>query len=990
VDGGERDTFFSLQATSLFLVSRPSTLGRMSFMRSNATLERKSANLYISEPPEARTAISVQKSKGGKNFGSFGVPLEGTNLYRSSFDGSFQYDQEQTKKERPNLEDLEGYGQYEGQEREKDDGYKLLSEFAFGPILKENIAPIKKKKKDKKKLKEKKKSKKTAEGNPVGDEELGYEIAELGFMVGEIDDNEVKIGKRIAWYVNGNSWIDKVYEGQWRGRDVLIKVPRVQELTPQQLLCFRRSVAHRITIAHPYVVSCLGACTVPGKFKIIEENLEEGGLAKLIRANMPKPIFQTGGTNAASASSSSTPTPGGLLTHHWTIFQRLKLASDIAAGMAWLHSACPPIIHRDLSTSNVAVEYREGRETAKVANFGFSMLLPDTYYPRKAAPETLGSSAVEDCFTKEGDVFSFSYILLELLTQEEPFGYHYNFDELIDLVCRQKERPEIPNECPMTLRQLIERCWQHDPRLRPTFSEISLSLDRIFITMAIRDEEGQRFWLENFPKLQTVEWSAFVKAFYRFLKVRPPRGRRYNNHKHRQQLQQQQQQSMPRVGLYTEHISSASSSSSASCAQDLDEIMMQCLKSLVVVREGESGEGNRPSRAMRKKKELVSIQQFGRVLEWFGPLSKDITLPPPEADLLPRQCLASRDRDRLKLSDRDKGSRPAPSGEEAGGPRPSDDPKKIDFVAFLPVELSMAVFRYFDEYDWTELESVCRGWAAIIRSLRRKQRIARLRSRPPAKARSSLNSPAMGVGSAIIVPPAKGSSIAKPSPSGSLIKTRSGNGSGSVVPPLVKANTSLALTRYQPSHQSQSSKESKTQKSASAKSGSEWASARSAYCIWDEDSEEDSLGAGHDEEEDHDDDDDDAAVDDDWEASGKRTILNTIYEVLTQKWFHGELETAEATYRIQNCPAGTFLVRFSTNSTHPGAFTITRVAGTSIGHIRITRSDDGKGKFIVNKDLVFDSLIDTIENTKSLLNLVTPCPGSTFYKKFGSSSTSAK
>lgn len=25
-------------------------------------------------------------------------------------------------------------------------------------------------------------------------------------------------------------------------------------------------------------------------------------------------------------------------------------------------------------------------------------------------------------------------------------------------------------------------------------------LDEIFVTMAIRDEEGQRFWLDNFPK----------------------------------------------------------------------------------------------------------------------------------------------------------------------------------------------------------------------------------------------------------------------------------------------------------------------------------------------------------------------------------------------------------------------------------------------------------------------------------------------------------
>lgn len=116
-------------------------------------------------------------------------------------------------------------------------------------------------------------------------------------------------------------------------------------------------------------------------------------------------------------------------------------------------------------------------------------------------------------------------------------------------------------------------------------------------------------------------------------------------------------------------------------------------------------------------------------------------------------------------------------------------------------------------------------------------------------------------------------------------------------------------------------------------------------------------------------------------------------------------------------------MRFSTNATHPGAFTITRVAaGPSIGHIRITRSDDGKGRFVVapaptplsqrkthcvcvvcacvsccphthrfmvNKDMVFDSLVETIESTKTILGLTSSCPGSPFYKKFGVPSSSS-
>lgn len=39
----------------------------------------------------------------------------------------------------------------------------------------------------------------------------------------------------------------------------------------------------------------------------------------------------------------------------------------------------------------------------------------------------------------------------------------------------------------------------------------------------------------------------------------------------------------------------------------------------------------------------------------------------------------------------------------------------------LPVELSLAIFRYFDEYDWTDLRSVCKNWSSVISVLRNRQ-----------------------------------------------------------------------------------------------------------------------------------------------------------------------------------------------------------------------------------------------------------------------------
>ena len=49
--------------------------------------------------------------------------------------------------------------------------------------------------------------------------------------------------------------------------------------------------------------------------------------------------------------------------------KRLQIAADIAEGMKFLHSRTPPIIHRDLKSANVLLDYDN---RAKIADFGLS------------------------------------------------------------------------------------------------------------------------------------------------------------------------------------------------------------------------------------------------------------------------------------------------------------------------------------------------------------------------------------------------------------------------------------------------------------------------------------------------------------------------------------------------------------------------------------------------------------------------------------------
>jgi len=155
----------------------------------------------------------------------------------------------------------------------------------------------------------------------------------------------------------------------------------------------------------------------------------------------------------------------------------LKMASDAARGMNYLHQCKPPILHRDLKSMNLLVtaEYN-----VKVADFGLSKTFQKEVLNSKMgtlnwlAPEVLAGT---EPYGLKSDVFSFGIILWEMITRESPYA-GWNPLQIVKSMDRQERLP-IPDTCPADYSKLISSCWAESTQDRPDFSDVLTSLKKL-------------------------------------------------------------------------------------------------------------------------------------------------------------------------------------------------------------------------------------------------------------------------------------------------------------------------------------------------------------------------------------------------------------------------------------------------------------------------------------------------------------------------------
>ncbi|OIT38847.1 PREDICTED: serine/threonine-protein kinase-like protein At3g51990 [Nicotiana attenuata] len=213
-------------------------------------------------------------------------------------------------------------------------------------------------------------------------------------------------------------------------------------------------------VHHPRLVNLLGYAVDNNQNKlIVVEFMPHGSLYELLH------------------SSSKPP--------NWA--RRVRFALQIAKGVHFLHCSNPPVIHRDIKSSNILID---GNFSARLGDFGLSLRghVEDVIVKSTPPAGTLGYLdpaylAPGDLSTKS-DVFSFGILVLEIISGRNAIDVNYSPPSVVDWAVPLIKSGEYAEICDPrigspeddgVLRQLAvvaARCVRKTAGKRPAMAEV--------------------------------------------------------------------------------------------------------------------------------------------------------------------------------------------------------------------------------------------------------------------------------------------------------------------------------------------------------------------------------------------------------------------------------------------------------------------------------------------------------------------------------------
>jgi mitogen-activated protein kinase kinase kinase 7 len=250
----------------------------------------------------------------------------------------------------------------------------------------------------------------------------------------------------------------EVWVCSYSGRQVAAKrlLPRKKHKA-DSVQAFAEEIELSASLEHPHVVGFIGvAWNSLNNLAMVLEYLPMGSLQMCLDKN------------AASLS--------------WAR-DKIYMAIGVAQALAYLHDRCPPLIHRDLKSSNILLT---DKLEPKLIDFGISRDLVDLTMtggvgtPYWTAPEVLEGKH----YTEQADMYSLGVVLSELDTGKVPYwdavtkdGVKLKPFQILQDVMTGTLSPTFADDCPPRIRRLGAACLSLDPLERPSAHELVKELE---------------------------------------------------------------------------------------------------------------------------------------------------------------------------------------------------------------------------------------------------------------------------------------------------------------------------------------------------------------------------------------------------------------------------------------------------------------------------------------------------------------------------------
>ncbi|XP_021770602.1 serine/threonine-protein kinase-like protein CCR1 [Chenopodium quinoa] len=228
------------------------------------------------------------------------------------------------------------------------------------------------------------------------------------------------------------------------GRQVAVKRANAATIIHTNIREFENELEILCKLRHCNIVNLLGYCTEMGERLLVYEYMTHGTLHDHLH--------------------------NGLSPLSWTF--RLRIAMQAAKGLEYLHmEANPPVVHRDVKTSNILLDTDWG---ARISDFGC------LNFNEKDLGEDM-----------KNDVFNFGVVLLEILSGRKAYDVDYSPPNIVEwavpLIRRGKAAALIDRyvalprnvEPLLKLADIAESAVRENSSDRPTMSAIANSLEQI-------------------------------------------------------------------------------------------------------------------------------------------------------------------------------------------------------------------------------------------------------------------------------------------------------------------------------------------------------------------------------------------------------------------------------------------------------------------------------------------------------------------------------